>query len=293
MAIITFSILLMQCQEPGPTELVSGLTDQSDEIQIELLSPEPEKNVYSNGYDSTGVTTSIPDYSTLISLTHVKNSYKGITSKFGYSNTIFYNRNKPVYNLSNELVGYQSEILGRVMFNSDTARVLFNRISYLENGIRKDTVVGFRHAWFSRDPEDVLKPNIRISFIPFIGREKSFLMEQPVEINGSLARRGEPGTDDFEVILSWNPDKSGSGELEFIIGAKRRNNGEKFPFYRIKTRDDGRLLIPGNILKSIPRDRFSAIIFTLYRKKISSSQDNNLNDVYLLSQSIHNIGIEI
>ena len=57
-----------------------------------------------------------------------------------------------------------------------------------------------------------------------------------------------------------------SNNFSIIIGGIRNSNQQNFPFYRVRTKDDGSFIIPFSLLKNIPRDRFSEVTISVTRK---------------------------
>ncbi len=72
----------------------------------------------------------------------------------------------------------------------------------------------------------------------------------------------------------------------------RPNQISSIPVYRMKTKDDGELKIPGRYLNQLPLENFEKIVFTFVRS-YEGYHDNGNNELLVSSQSIHSIVIEI
>ena len=90
--------------------------------------------------------------------------------------------------------------------------------------------------------------------------------------------------------INWNA--IGEKRVLVIIGLIRRDQLQSVPVYKMKTRDDGKLRIPGRYLNQLPLDRFEKIVFTFVRS-YEGYHENGNNDLLVSSQSIHSIVIDI
>ncbi len=137
--IISAFILLAfisSCDDPIPTEL----TNEKDEVEIEVINPEPNAIVIT-GYDSTGITDAIPEKQSVISLSGIKTTINGRTLYRGYGEAIFYDILKPVFINQDRLIGYKTIIFGRIKVGNDTAKIVPHFLKYRENFVIKDTLV--------------------------------------------------------------------------------------------------------------------------------------------------------
>ena len=94
--------------------------------------------------------------------------------------------------------------------------------------------------------------------------------------------------------MKWN--RRNDGKIEIIIGGIKRtsNKQEIYPFYKLRTPDDGQLIIPSYLLKDFPYSQYGKIVFTFIRQKTYDYEpDNTLNDHSITAQSIHSILLDI
>lgn len=290
-------IMLIACNDPVPTELINPDNELTDDgFELELLSPEPEQYVYSNGYDSTGIVNPVPGFASLINISHVKNTLNNITKYRSGGLAIFYDTTRAVRSPNGRVVGFKARILGKVTFNGDTAAVLPYQIQYLDRGLRKDTLLGFRHILYKESFSQIgnsflpYGTNVEFKLDAFSGNKK-FMIPVPDEISGRVNVVGKRFQKDFRLELFWNGlDK---GRTELIIGGLPIGRADIFPILRLRTRDDGKFVIPKHIVDRIPFEKFDKIVVTFLRKNESYKNENSIGRVYIAAQSIHNIIFDI
>ncbi len=287
-------LLIYGCNKPAPTELIQDSQTTDDAAQVEVITKNINDQSYSNGYDSTGVADSLIGHANIIYVSGIK-----ITSKEGTLNTslaeaIFFDKSKPV-KVGGLLIGYRTITPGIIQFNTHRARLIPLRVRIRNS--TADTSLGLMYYLYSGkrmlvDPfQYEYNSNIDFQFNPLIGSNVNFKIPTPPEITGNIIVEGKRNNN-LKVILEWShpvPEL----QIEIIIGAVVRTNRNIFPLYRVKTKDDGKFLIPVNLINQIPTDRFNKIAITLIRKyEKYENNGGNRNDIYILSQSVHTIIID-
>ena len=289
--ICLLGIIVVYCNEPAVTELVSA---DSDEFDIELLSPSTQNLVFT-GYDTTGVVTPAPQFSVVISLSGIKNTYQGAEINQSLMTAAFFDKNLPVYSHNGRLIGYRTRVLGRVRFGIDSANVRELRIRFRENGFIRDTLLGFQHILYSgrnmhgQSQTFPYNSKVRFRLSPFLGNSVDFEIPTPPEVTGQLNTIGSVQNGNLQAEVIWNGLPS--GRIEIVLGGILKSRTDILPLYRLTTKDDGKLVIPASLLKNIPFNLFDGLVITLIRRYRSS--DNSLQDHFIVSQSVHNIRIDI
>ena len=292
-----FTVLLYNgCDKPDPTELIFD-PNESDNFEVEIIGKDLENEFYSNGFDTSGVTEDIRNYASIVSVSGIKLTRDGRTDNISTAQTILFDKTKPVKSPHGVILGYNTITPGVITFDNITARLANYRVRYRESGILIDSILGKKYELFNINGRSFNDPFIfqynsivAFHFDPFFGQPSGFDIVTPKEITGSVKLINLPEQNRFKLNLEWN--KENSNNLSIIIGGVRNLNQQVFPFFRIKTVDDGSLIIPYSILKNIPRDRFNKLSITFIRKfdKLTRLQNN---DLYVVSQSIHTIIIGI
>lgn len=280
-------LFVLSCEDQMPIELVDD-GNSAEQYDVDVITPEPNSAVFT-GYDSTGITNSIPLKSSVISVSGIKNSYKNITVSKGYAEAIFYNTDQPIKTSFGETIGFKTLLFGKVTFNGDSARVVPKRLFYRDNGKVKDTLVGVKHILIT----DKFPYNSSINFhFDFFG-VKPFLqtIKTPPEITANIKVTGSRKNNDLRVELGWN--SAPKGEVILIIGGLLSGRKEIIPLLRVKSIKTNRVVIRNSLLQKIPFEKYDGIIFTLVRRFQFSISTIRLGDIYIASQSIHNIRIDI
>ncbi len=296
-AIVLFIFELVSCNDPIPTELIP-IDDQTDNLDVQVLSPEPNEFVYSNGYDSTGITDPLPRNANFIILSGIKYSFNNTVFKTGTANAIFFDGTKPVRNHHGRIVGFKSRYIGRIKFDDDTARVVAARMKIMNAGIQTDTIIGLKYILRYQDefhPNRRVFPyasDVDVQINPMIGNPIQFNLPVPQEITGSVKIIGKRSERNVKLELNWNAGRS--GKIEIILGGIPKGDTGAFPLLKFSTKDDGFLRIPTRYIQPIPFDRFDKIVLTFIRKfEKKITNNHSLNDNFIASQSIHNIIFEI
>lgn len=294
--ILILSLIIIGCDQPAPTELYLQNTSSDDQVDIEVLSPEPDLFVYSDGYDSTGVITARPTNTNIVSISGIKNSYKDYVNRMTYGFALFLDRDQIVETPTGRLLGYRSRTIGKVSFNEVPAIVLPRIVKYRQNGIVKDTLLGTAHILYKTNhhAQSSVFPFPYASWInfklePFIGNEINFLMPTPPEITGEVKLQGSKSENNLRINLNWNPEEI--GRVEIVIGGMNAGDRKAYPLYRLRLRDNGSFSLPLSLVRSLPLDRFNQLVISFIRKiEIQGPSDK---DNYVITQSIHNIGFDV
>lgn len=294
--IVLLSITYFGCDKPSPTELIDD-SNAGNNFEIEILGGELDNEYYSNGYDTSGVTEDIRRFANIISVSGIKITGTAKTDNISTAQVILSDKSNPVYSPGGRLIGYNTITPGIVRFNSELARLANLRIRFREQGVLIDTVLGKKYELFNSDRrffgDQFVFPyngNVSFSFTPFFGQPTAFDIPTPAEVTGTVKLVRLPGQNRFRAELNWTG--TASGKFFIILGGVRTSNHQVFPFYRLRTEDDGSLIIPASLLSNIPRDRFNRISVSFIRKYDNTIQLDN-SDLYISSQSIHTIIVEI
>ncbi|GEM_PF-2242268 len=296
-ALIFIFAVFFACQDPLPIELVNKENPEED-YDVEVITPKPNTVVFT-GYDSTGITSPIPVNSSVISLSGIKNTFynKNVTVNKGYAEAVFYDTDQPIKTSSGIIIGYKTLLFGRVRFDDDSARVVPHRIFYRDGNVIKDTLVGVKHVLFYKKRIAPARSNfpygksVRFHF-DFFG-QMPFLttIKVPQEISAKLKLTGTKKDKNLRAELSWN--KIDGGEVEVIIGGLLEGRREIIPLLRLKSFKGNRIVIRNSLIQKIPFEKYDSVVFSVIRKFRASVNTIRLGDIYIASQSIHNILINI
>ncbi|NWF50174.1 MAG: hypothetical protein HXY49_06505 [Ignavibacteriaceae bacterium] len=282
------ALLIGGCDKPAPTELIDDQSVQ-ELVEVEVLSKEIEDEYYSNGFDTTGITQDIRNFTGLISLTGTRLTIKNFDIETSTAFGIFLDRTKPIRNSENEIIGFQSFIPGQLQINNHIARIAPFIIRFRDQGINRDTTLGnhyilFRGKGFGDPFVFNYNSSIEVQFNPQPGNQKQFTIQTPTQVIGNINLSKKENK--LNAVLQWNA--ANSREFEIILGAKKKGKRNVFPLFRIRTRDDGLLRIPPNLLNSISTQNFDAIVFSLIRR-VSKNEPEGIQNLTVISQSIHTI----
>ncbi len=295
---VLVAVLSFSCGKPLPTELLQDTSSSDNGIQIETASPDPSTYVYSNGYDSTGVLQPMPDKSTVITVSGIRNSITNSIDDLQASYIAdFYDKTDPVRTSQGKLVGYHTRTPGMVKFNNVPADKTPLRIRYMNNGVRVDSMLGFHFELRGGGPMhrhglSDFPYNSSINF-RLDGQQSNlvqFDIPTPSEIIGNLSVQGSRRSGNLKVEVNWNG--TGQGKIDIIIGIAGDIRGEIYPYYKVSVADNGRVSLPGNLFEQIPTVDNQFLVITLIRSKEIEIQNNQLlNDNLIVAQSIHNIRV--
>lgn len=291
-SLIKYSLLLFflgsffSCNNPQPTALV----EDTDPIEIEVITKNSAEPT-SFGIDSTGLRDNPARFTNVISVAGIKETFQGVATKTSFAQAVFFDRTKPVYGLNGKLIGYSTLAPGKVFFDNEEAKLRPFRVTY---GISKDTLLGFRYDLHKRkgigDSFDfTFNSKINFRFEPFVSSAVSFDITTPSEIFLNYRMSGSKVNKNLNLILEWNAWYVNNFEILLSISDKQRNI--VFPLYKIKTSDDGKFVVPKKLLEELAA-RFNKIVLTITRK-IERQQGNGIGQLFVISQSINSISVEI
>ncbi len=130
--------------------------------------------------------------------------------------------------------------------------------------------------------------NIRLS------KDNNSIFETSIEIPEEISGRIEKVLDGNilkGLNFAWNG--LGRGKIDIIIGGFIAGNSGPYSLVRIKVSDDGKFLLPKNILDQVPYQNFESVVFSFIRRIEKTESSNSLSDNYIAAQSIHNIRINL
>ena len=284
-------LIYSACDKPAPTELID---DSLEELaEYEILGKDLNDEFYSNGFDTTGVTQDLNRLPNLISLSGIKvTGVNGETDEFSFAQSVFFDRTEPVFYSDGRLLAFQTITPGVVRFDNRIARVVPFHIRYRDNGVLRNTTLGDKYILFSGRRGDMDDFRYRYnSMMNFRLNEVTFDIPTPKEIEGNVEILGSRSNGDLRALLRWNNGKNNE-TVTIVIGARLRDRHIVMPLYRVRTMDDGRLLIPPRFINEIPFQQFDKIVFTFIRR-FENTHNNGDNNLRISSQSIHSIVVNL
>lgn len=292
--LLSLTVIFLSCDNPAPTELVDS-NSSSDIQELEIIGKDLDNEYYTSGFDTTGHTDEQLQYTSIISVSGIKLSKNGRTDRISAAQTIIFDRTRPYYSPTNRLLGFSTITPGIIKFNNLPARFVNYRIRFRYNGNLIDTVLGNKYELFNVENRPIYdsfvypyNSQINFSYNPFIGgNNKNFTIYTPKEVTGSLQ---VINNGDLKIKINWNPDFV--NKFFIIVGGGRQIDQTVFPIYRIKTQDDGNFILPGNLIRNIPKNKFNQLSISLIRKYDNVSTLDQ-GDLYVSSQSIHTIIVEL
>ena len=282
------------CTEPAPTEIIVQDIPSDTQVDIEVLSPEPDLYVYQNGYDSIGYVAPTPTKRAIINLSGIRNTYKEYTVKRTSAFALFTDKNVKIETPNGRTIGYYSRLIGKVSFNDIGAIPLPRKVQYRWHGEIVDTLLGWVHYFAQKHGTSSLFPfpynsNISFKLEPIVGNDVTFNIPTPEEIVGHVKVSGTRRDRNLEIALKWNP--TNVGKVELVIGGLNRNEISPFPLYKIRVPDNGAISIPKSLIKTFPFDRFNQMVISFVRQKFTV--DPNVNENIVVAQTVHNIKIDV
>lgn len=291
--IASVGLFLFGCDKPAPTELI----DDADLAEYEVLGRDINDEYYSNGFDTTGITQDLQQLPNLIALSGIKvTDIHGNMDEFSFAQSIFFDRSQKIFSPGGRFLGYRSVIPGIVSFDNKIAGIVPFHIRYREGDVLRDTTLGNKYILFSgrngNNNNFRYRHNSHMNFHIniFFGEEVSFDIPTPTEITGNVDILGSRNNDDLRALLQWT--RGNTNDILIVIGARLRDRHITMPLYRVKTRDDGRLLIPSRFINEIPLQHFDRLVFTFIRR-FENTIDTNGDNLRVSSQSIHSIIVNL
>ena len=291
------AFIFFSCDKPAPTQLFD---DTNNELEVELLNKDLDDEYYSSGADTSGITQDLTGVTNLISVSGIKFTKNNETYSFNLAQAIFFDKSKPPIRYSNQkLLAYRTRTPGTVKFDGLEARVVPFRIKFRDQGEQRDTLLGGKYILYNMFniglPDQFIfhyNSNVTFEFLPDFGQGNnvSFVIPTPQEINGNVILEGRRINRNLQAILRWNAKYE--RKISIVIGLIRQGQTLSVPVYRFRTEDDGEVLIPGRLLNELPLENFENIVVTFIRS-YEGYRGNGNNELFVSSQSIHSIVIEI
>lgn len=288
-------LFIAACQRPQPTELVADEDVSESNLDIKTIPLESEF-IYTNGYDSTAVSSPVPRFSNVISVSSIKKTYRDKTYKAGLATAVFFDKAQPVRGPGGRMLGYRTRVLGLVSFENVSARMMPFVGTFREMGMPKDTVLGYYYILYKSENSGdafVFRPDSKINFkLKAMNRTEQIDIVTPVEVSGEVNVTGSRQNKTLSFILKWNGIKE--GKIEIVAGGIKHGSSNVKPFFSIQAPDNGKVKIPPNLIKNIPLEEFSRLVFTLVRRKVTQNESNSiLKDNSIVAQSIHSIQLDV
>jgi len=286
-------LFISGCDKPAPTELF----DDSSEDEYEVLTKNLDDQYYNSGVDTSGLGQDLRGLTNIISVSGIKITNDNETFNLSLAQAIFFDRSKPIYySDGTTLLAYETVTPGLMQFDNHLAKIRPFKIRYRDLGDPKDTVIGNRYVLWSGfggtiDPF-IFKYNssVNVLFDPILFDPISFDIPTPPEINGNVFVRGSRGNRNLEAVLKWNG--LGHRKITLIIGVKRKNSIHTVPIYKIRTRDDGEIIVPKRFFSELPLHNFDKLVITFIRS-YEGLEESGANKLFVSVQSIHSIVINI
>ena len=277
------------CDKPAVTELTH---DEQQQLQVEVLAKDTNDEYYS--VDSSGVVDDLNGYANVVTVSGIKITKGSTTINTAFAQTIFFDKSRPVRRRNGRLLGYYTRLLGNAQFNGVEARSVPYILRYKDGGVLQETTLGLRHilnsVFQNQDFDYQYNSSVAFSFDFLLGAISfNFDIPTPPEITGSVRLEGKRNNNTLRAKLNW--DRKNYSEFQIIVAASVSGSGKIFPIFRLKTKDDGDLVIPAELINQIP-PQFDEFMFYFVRRTEFHQKRNN-NDFYVLSQSIHRVDIDI
>ncbi len=289
-------LLLTGCNNPAPTELVQDNTSSQNQVQYQVITKDPTDASYSNGYDTTGVTSVIPPNIYFINISGTKITENNSTRRISFAQALFTDKSRPLMGQGGRLIGYGAAISGMLKFNGITADSTPYRIRFSVKGNILDSLLGSMFVLNNRFNFNY-GSQVHIQYYSGHGMHGNpfnpafdFYIATPQEINGSVKLSGRRANNSLTGEVEWNK-LNPADSIDLILGVVSMQ-GSTFPLFKIRTLDRGRLVIPTKLLNDIPAAKFNKFEFTFIRR-IRINQRESGKDMVILSQSIHSIILDI
>jgi len=295
LVLLNTGFILFSCDKPAPTQLVDDL---ENDFEIEFLTKDLNDNYVNGGNDTSGITQDLTGITNLISVSGIKITRDNKTNRLSLAQAMFFDKSKPVENSSGIIIAYKTITPGIIRFNGLETRIVPYEIRFRDMGVLKVVLLGEKYVlynlWQGIPDQFFYNYNSFISFEfqPDIGQGSTtnFDIPTPHEINGNIILSGTKSNRDIEAVLEWNG--KGPNRISIIVGVIKQGQINSIPVYRIRTKDDGRLRIPKRLFSGLPFGDLEKIVFTLVRS-IEKLHRNGTNELFVSSQSIHSIVIDI
>jgi hypothetical protein len=283
--------LLFGCEKPAPTELVQNDQSVDDPASVEVITKNLSNDSTGNGYDSTGVTDDVNQYNNVIIVSGVKITSRLVSVRLSIAQAMFFDKSKPFYGTDGRLISYRTRFVGNIFFDGNKARLIPHVI--LSSILASDTSQGLQYVLYSRNLRGdafIYNYNSQVKF-KLVSLHDSlnydFNIPTPPEVTGTVDINGTRASGNLRAVLQWDADPG--TKMIINIGASAKGNANVIPIYQIKTKDDGKYIIPASLLNSIPVKSFDKLYISFVRQlKINRKNE----DLVVFSQSVHTIIIE-
>lgn len=292
--LLVLAFIKFGCTEPAPTEIYVPEVPSDAQVDIEVLSPQPDLYVYQNGYDSIGYVAPTPTNKTIINLSGIRNTYKQFTVKRTSAFALFIDESAKAVTPDGRTIGYLSKLIGKVSFNDVKAIPLPRVVKYKWNGAVVDTLLGWVHYFAQKHGTSPLFPfpynsSVKFKLEPIVGNDIILDIPTPKEIVGKVLVHGTARNKNLKISLKWN--SINAKNIVFVIGGMNHGDFSPFPLYKIRVRDTGEVQIPRSLLKTFPFNRFKQMVISFVRQKFVG--DQRTGDQIVVAQSVHNIKIDV
>ncbi len=294
--VILIGLILYGCEKPAPTELIQDNPASNDPVQVEVITKDTNDISFSNGFDSTGIASNLTAYQNIIAVSGIKITKNSLTKKISLAQSIFFDMKRSVHTSGGRLIGYHTMAPGKVMFDNVTAIEIPYTLRYRYMGGIVDTTLGPMYVLSDNIPDGSAHFNfhynssVNFNLTPKMGPRVNFDIPTPREIIGNVILSGKAKNKNLHAVLNWN--RANDPGMEIIIGVVTADKKYVFPLYKLKTRDDGEVKVPPHLLNEIPLGKYNQLVFTFVRR-IEINHDNGRVSLYILSQSIHSIFVDI
>lgn len=290
-------IIISGCKEPLPTELLINNSSEDLPLEVEIIASNPNDDFYRNGYDSTGIDPRPGEYNSIVSAVGAKITFNNLTREISHAEAFFFDRTRQITAQNGRALGFMTKPIGSIKFNGTIARQIPFIIKFRGSGVLKDSVVGPKYVLHSVK-NSLLGDSFTFPFSSSYNCEiklqgnnvLTFNIPTPKEITGRIISRGSRADNNLLTAIEWNGNNSGT--IEIIIGGFTLDGRNTIPLFKLKVRDNGRVIIPKQVINSIPKNRFDLIVFTLNRKIETVNRENNSNILFSAS-SIHTIYFDL
>ena len=299
MVILLFlaALVLYGCDSPAPTELVP-VSQNQNLVQVQVIAKDTANVYYDNGFDTTGLAQQPLEYSNFITVTGTKVTEDGITRASGYARVLLFDTSNPIKGPGGKILGYMTRKLNfkgmKLMFDDIPAVEIPYKLKYKYHGTIMDTVLGQQYILVDNGNASgkfKYKYNSHINFHMVLNNKNvNFKIPTPSEITENIELTGHLANKNLNAIVQWNGQ--GSSSLILIIGAITKKGNAIYPLYQLQLQDNGSLTVPSELLNEIPQNTYSKFVFTLVRK-IETQESGGDTNLYVLSQSIHSIILDI
>lgn len=288
---LLFGLIVFSCDKPAPTELINDSSDEYETLNKDYVS----------GTDTSGVTQDLTRLNNLISVSGIKISKGSFTLNMSLAQLIVFDKSKPIH-WRNRLIAYETitpYTVNRPKFDGYESRIVPYKLKFSGEGFQEEITIGTKYVLFRMNGEYnwedpfiyYYDSSIRFELDPLIGQTVSFDIPTPPEITGSVQFSGGENTGNLKAILKWSGRSN--RKISVVVGIMKNDTSKAVSIYRIKTADDGEMKIPERFFDAIRLSNFKNLVFTFVRSYEEETDISGGKNLYISSQSIHSIIIDI